>query len=85
MIKFCSPMDDQATLYGFGLTASNLTRMEFKQTNYWVFGTKINITHPKDQQIFFSGPDAKAIKEHLKGFGQGPSTKQTTKGFGPQR
>ena len=56
----------------------------FRDTPIWGFETKVQITDPKDCQIFFSGRTEQELAEMLREMGLvGKKTKRTHKGFGP--
>lgn len=42
---------------------------KLRRMDYWAFGASVEIKHPDDQQLFFAGPDEKAIKRYMYGLG----------------
>lgn len=56
---------------------------KFRSTPYWGFDTHIEIAHPSDVQLIFSGPDEPSIQRYFSKAGFiTPRTKRTQKGFG---
>lgn len=55
---------------------------KFRQIPFWGFNTALEITHPEDQQLFFSGRTEQDIEAYLIKEGLiTPDTERTTKGF----
>lgn len=56
---------------------------EFRTTQFWAFKTQVEITHPNDVQLFFSGRTEEEIEQHFRDKGLiTAQTKKTYKGFG---
>ncbi len=68
------------TLRLFALPRSILE--EFRETPYWGYNMKFEIGHPKDEQIFFSGPTEDAIEGYLKDSGLDFGPRKPYPGFG---
>jgi hypothetical protein len=85
--RSCLPFLDQArgvipdTLRVFPIAKSVMAK--FRESPYWGLQTQIEIAHPEDKQVFFSGPDEQAIENYLRQSGAiTPQTKRTFRGFG---
>lgn len=85
--EFCVPFLDDArgitvdALRVFPLAQSVMQK--FRSTPFWGFEAKMQITHPGDRQMFFSGRTNEEIEEYFQGAGLlSPKTKRTYKGFG---
>jgi hypothetical protein len=70
------------TLHIFPIARSIM--QQFRDVSFWGYETHNHISHPKDKQLFFAGPDGKSIEQHLAQTGLviQRSPKGAGKGFG---
>lgn len=87
VMRYCTPFLDTdrgvivRTLRVFPIVQSVM--QTFRNKPFWGFETYIEITDPKDMQLFFAGRDEQDIEKYLQDAGLiDKSTKRTYKGFG---